>query len=85
MANSTVQLNLPDETVAILDSVRQSGAYDSDSAYVSELIARDHAERERVRALIIEGMNSGVAGTWSPGFASRLLQETREEASQAVS
>ncbi len=58
---TTMNVSLPDELKDFVDDrVGQSG-YGSTSEYVRDLIRRDR-ERQHLRLLIVEGLESEVAG-----------------------
>jgi len=56
-----MNVSLPDELKAFVDDQVNQGRYTSTSEYVRELIRRDQ-DRVRLRALLLEGAASPVAG-----------------------
>jgi Arc/MetJ-type ribon-helix-helix transcriptional regulator len=77
---ATVKLTLPDDAADRLQSVVSSGAYESADAYISELIALDLAEKERMRSIMVDSMQSGIAGDWTPGYGMRRFREVLAKA-----
>lgn len=58
---STMNISLPEELKAFVDQQVGSRGYTSSSEYVRELIRREQ-DRERLRALILEGAASPLSG-----------------------
>jgi antitoxin ParD1/3/4 len=61
-------ITLPESLKAFLDAEVASGGYPDASGYVQELLlkeARRQKERERIEALLDEGLNSGEAKEWT--------------------
>ncbi len=57
--------------------------YATADAYVSELIARDLAEKERMRTMMVESIDSGIAGEWTPGYGMRRFTDVLAKAKPA--
>ena len=56
---STMNISLPDALKRFVDEKVTGGRYGTSSEYIRELIRREQ-DRERVRALLLEGLNSPV-------------------------
>lgn len=71
---STMNVSLPDELKDFVDDrVGQSG-YGSTSEYVRDLIRRDR-ERQHLRQLIVEGLESEVAGPGDEAYFEGLRRK----------
>jgi len=71
---TTMNVSLPDELKDFVDGrVGQSG-YGSTSEYVRDLIRRDR-ERQHLRHLIVEGLESEVAGPGDEAYFAGLRQK----------
>ncbi|MEM9558214.1 MAG: type II toxin-antitoxin system ParD family antitoxin [Acidobacteriota bacterium] len=59
---ASLHVSLSDEMRSFVDEQVEGGAYHNHSEYVRDLIRHDQArqERERVDALLLEGLASGV-------------------------
>jgi antitoxin ParD1/3/4 len=63
-----VTITLPESLKAFIDAEVASGGYADASGYVQELLlkeSRKQQERERIEALLEEGLNSGEATEWT--------------------
>lgn len=70
-----MNVSLPDELRNFVDDrVRESG-YASTSEYVRDLIRRDR-DRQHLRQLIVEGLQSEVAGPADEAYFESLRQRT---------
>jgi antitoxin ParD1/3/4 len=60
---TTMNVSLPDDLKVFVDEQVATGGYGTTSEYIRELIreARKHAARQRLEALLLEGLNSGPA------------------------
>lgn len=58
---STMNISLPEELKAFVDQQVGSRGYTSSSEYVRELIRRER-DREKLRGLIVEGMDPPLSG-----------------------
>ena len=60
MDNSTVKVELPDPLGSYVDARVRTGKYADASAYLQDLVRRDHESQvARLRELIQEGLDSG--------------------------
>jgi len=58
--NSTVKVELPDPLGSYVDARVRTGKYADASAYLQDLVRRDHESQvARLRELIQEGLDSG--------------------------
>ena len=55
-----MNISLPEELKAYVEERVAAGGYVASSEYIRELIRKDQ-DRERLRALLLEGANSGPA------------------------
>ena len=57
----TISLAIPEPVVAYIDARVAAGEYGNRSEYIRDLVRRDQRERakERLRALVEEGLSSG--------------------------
>jgi antitoxin ParD1/3/4 len=60
---TTMNISLPDDLKAFVDEQVSSGGYGTTSEYVRALIrdARKEAARQRLEAMLLEGLSSGPA------------------------
>lgn len=81
-----MNISLPEELKTFVDQQVSGGGYTSTSEYVRELLRRER-DREKLRGLLLEGMNSPLSdvvadkayfdglrarvGEWSKGAAAR--------------
>ena len=56
---TTMNVSLPDDLKAFVDTQVNQGNYGSTSEYIRDLIRRDHARRE-LRAALLEGAASPI-------------------------
>jgi antitoxin ParD1/3/4 len=68
---STMNISLPDSLKDQVDARIESGGFGSSSEYVRELIRRDLA-RQGLRALLVEGAESKLAGVADAAYFVRL-------------
>lgn len=76
---TTMNVSLPDELKAFVDSQVNLGHYGSTSEYVRDLIRRDH-DRRRLRAALLEGGRAIVAGTADAAYFSSLRYQAQDDA-----
>lgn len=57
---ATVNLNLSEELQEFVNSQVETGQFDGASGYIEALIARAKNGKEKLEALLIEGLDSGV-------------------------
>ena len=81
---STMNISLPDDLKAFVDSQVGSRGYTSSSEYVRELIRREQ-DREKLRGLLLEGLNSGPGRVADEAFFDELRQRVRDRAARAPS
>lgn len=74
-----MNISLPDELKSFVDQQVSGGGYTSTSEYVRELLRRER-DREKLRSLLLEGMNSPLAGEADAGYFDGLRQGIRERA-----
>ena len=55
-----VNLNLPEDLQQFVDGQVEAGDFDGASAYIETLIARAQKGKEKLEALLIEGLDSGA-------------------------
>ncbi len=80
---STMNISLPDELKAFVDSQVGSRGYTSSSEYVRELIRKEQ-DKEKLRALILEGAASGRSGVVADkAYFDDLRQRVRQRAARA--
>lgn len=70
---STMNVSLPDELKRFVDGQVDEGGYGSTSEFIRDLIRREQ-DRQRLRALLIEGASSPLAGQADDAFFSNLRQ-----------
>jgi antitoxin ParD1/3/4 len=77
----TMKISLPDALRDFVDEQVAQGGHGTSSEYVRELIRRDQ-ERQRLRALLLEGAESPVSGKSDAGYFEALRARTRSGKSQ---
>lgn len=75
---STMNISLPDELKVFVDQQVASRGYTSSSEYVRELLRRER-DREKLRGLLMEGLESGPAreidlDAWEAQLHTRIRQ-----------
>ena len=67
MSRNTLNFALPESMRSYIDARVASGHYGNTSEYIRDLIRKDQTEeaKNRLRALIEEGLASGPATPWS--------------------
>lgn len=80
---STMNISLPEELKAFVDQQVGSRGYTSSSEYVRELIRREQ-DKERLRALLLEGLSSPLSGVvadkaYFDGLRSRIRDWADEQ------
>jgi antitoxin ParD1/3/4 len=75
---STMNISLPDSLKAFVDERVNDGGYSTSSEYVRELIRKDQ-DRERLRALLLEGAASPLAGEADEAYFEGLRAVARGE------
>lgn len=68
---TTMNISLPDELKAFVDSQVESGAYSSTSEYVRELLRREQ-DRAQLRELLLDGAASPDDGPMDTEFFADL-------------
>jgi antitoxin ParD1/3/4 len=78
MAGNTMSFSLPESLREYIDERVRTGDYGNTSEYLRELVRRDQEDqaRRRLRALIVEGLESGNARR----FDARVEADLRERA-----
>ncbi len=79
---STMNISLPDDLKAFIDQQVGSRGYTSSSEYVRELIRREQ-DREKLRGLLLDGLNSGRGRVADAAYFDELRQRVRRRAAQA--
>ncbi len=75
---STMNVSLPDNLKGFVDSQVSQGNYGSTSEYVRELIRRDH-DRRQLRAALLEGARSPIAGTADARYFATLRDRVQTD------
>lgn len=75
----TMNVSIPDELKSFVDSQVSEGSYGSTSEYVRDLIRRDH-DRRQLRAALIEGARSPIAGAADAAYFAALRNRAHTEA-----
>jgi antitoxin ParD1/3/4 len=70
---ATLNVSLPDEMRAFVDSEVASGDYGTASAYIQQLVRRDK-RRAEVRQMLLDGIASGSAGAYDDAFRARVRE-----------
>lgn len=70
---STMNVSLPDELKRFVDGQVDEGGYGSTSEFIRALIRREQ-DRQRLRALLVEGASSDLAGPADAAFFATLRQ-----------
>jgi antitoxin ParD1/3/4 len=81
---TTMNISLPEELKAFVDQQVGSRGYTSSSEYVRELIRREQ-DKERLRALLLEGLSSPLSGVvadkaYFDGLRARIREWSDERA-----
>jgi antitoxin ParD1/3/4 len=75
-AMSTMNISLPPSLKEFVDRQVESGGYSTSSEYLRELI-REARDREMLRGLIMEGLDSPLEGPVDDAFFSGLRARAR--------
>lgn len=78
---ATMNISLTDELKSEIDEAVSSNGYVSSSEYIRDVVRYDLARR-RLKALILEGLNSGVAGPADDAYFDSLRDRIRERTSK---
>ena len=78
---NTIDISLPDDLQAYVDQQVAERGYVTCGEYIRDLIRREH-DRQRLRDLIMEGVNSPPAGVFDAEFFDRLRERARQEPGQ---
>lgn len=70
---STINISLPDALKNFVDTQVSQGQYGTSSEYVRELIRKDQ-ERQKLRAMLLEGAQSAVQGQFDQDYFANLRQ-----------
>ena len=75
-----MNISLPESMRAYVESQVEAGSYSSASEYVRALIREDRKrrEKERLEALLLEGLNSGPAAEMTPADWEQIRAEVRQ-------
>ena len=76
---STMNISLPEELKAFVDQQVAGRGYTSSSEYVRELIRKEQ-DREKLRGLLLEGLNSGPGRVADAAYFDELRQRVRDRA-----
>ena len=74
---STMNISLPEALKSFVDQQVNARGYSSSSEYVRELIRKDE-DRQRLRALLLEGAASPPAVTADADYFGRLRDRVRQ-------
>ena len=77
-----MNISLPDKRKAFVDSQVGSRGYTSSSEYVRELLRKEQ-DKEKLRALILEGVASGRGVLADKTYFNGLRQRIRQQAARA--
>ncbi|GGZ23731.1 ribbon-helix-helix domain-containing protein [Asticcacaulis endophyticus] len=71
---TTMNISLPDTLKSFIDERVKSRGYGSHSEYLRDLVRKDaiEADKEKMRGLIMDGLNSPVGRPWSETKAELL-------------
>jgi antitoxin ParD1/3/4 len=69
----TMNISLPDALKSWVDEQVASGGYGTSSEYVRELIRRDR-DRQKLRALLVEGLESELSTVADEAYFARLRE-----------
>lgn len=72
-----MNISLPDELKAYVDSRIRAEGYGSSSEYMRELIRRDR-DREQFRQYLLDGVASKPAGAMDAAYFTRLRTQVEE-------
>ena len=72
-----MNISLPASMKTFIDEQVADGGFGSSSEYVRDLVRRE-ADRQTLRALLLDGARSGRAETVSPSFFERLRNRIGE-------
>jgi antitoxin ParD1/3/4 len=75
---ATMNISLTDELKAEVDAAVETRGYVSSSEYIRDLLRRD-LERERLRRLILDGMESPDAGPMDDAYFESLDVDATDE------
>jgi antitoxin ParD1/3/4 len=78
---TTVNITLPDALQSFVDQQATENGFESCSEYISDLICREH-DRQKLRAMIMEGVNSPPAGVVDEEFFNKLRERIRDDERQ---
>ncbi len=73
---STMNISLPPDLKVFVDGQVSEGQYGSTSEYVRELIRLDQ-DRNRLRGLLLDGLNSPVTGSADEAYFASLRGRTQ--------
>jgi len=76
---ATMNISLPDELKQFIDDQVSQHGYGSTSEYLRELI-RKQRDVEKLRGMLLEGLNSGPATPQEPDFFDRMRERARARA-----
>ncbi len=74
---ATMNISLPDDLKSFVDAQVAEHAYGSTSEYLRDLI-RKQRDIEKLRGMLLEGLNSGGAEAVSPEMFKKMREEVRE-------
>lgn len=73
---TTMNISLPDELKAFVDSRIQADGYGTSSEYMRELIRRDK-DRMQFRQYLVDGMNAKPAGPMDAAYFASLRAKVK--------
>jgi antitoxin ParD1/3/4 len=74
---ATMNISLPDDLKSFIDEQVAAHAYGSTSEYLRELI-RKQRDIEKLRNMLLEGINSGPGELVTPDTFKKMRQELRQ-------
>ena len=73
---NTIDISLPDDLQAYVDQQVAERGFETCAEYVRDLIRKEH-DRQKLRALLLEGKNSPPAGVADAEYFNRLRDRVR--------
>ena len=77
---TTMNISLPENLKAYVDTLVRTESYGTSSEYMRELIRRDQ-EKRQFKELLLVGMRSGVEGAMDADFFAAMRQRVQESKS----
>lgn len=80
---ATMNVSLPDALKDFVEAQVSAHGYSTSSEFVRDLIRREQA-RAQLRALVIEGMSSGLGSDFDDAYVERLRERIRDAGADAA-